>query len=121
MATNAQINVGVLPAGTKVYVAIDGILGSNCDYGIRAINSVILAAELKYFTAWKQPEGNILKWTSLKEFDNAFFEIERSVDGLNYETIGRIAGQVKSNSEKDYQYMDLSSPSKSFYRLKMIL
>jgi len=56
----------------------------------------------------------------LKEFDNAFFEIERSVNGLNYETIARIAGQVKSNSEKDYQYVDLSPPSKSFYRLKMI-
>ena len=120
VATNAQISAGVLPAGTKVYVAIDGILGSNCDYGIRAINSVILAAELKYFTAWKQPEGNILKWTSLKEYDNTFFEIERSVDGLNYETIDRIAGQLRSNSEKDYQYIDLSPPSKSFYRLKMI-
>jgi len=120
VASDAQVSAGVLPAGTKVYVAIDGILGSNCDYAIRAINAVILAAELKYFTAWKQAEGNILKWTSLKEYDNAFFEIERSVDGLNFETIDRIAGQVRYNSEKDYQYIDLSPPSKSFYRLKMI-
>ena len=120
VATNAQVSAGVLAAGTKVYVAIDGILGSNCDYGIRAINAVVLAAELKYFTAWKQPEGNILKWTSLKEYDNAFFEIERSVDGLYYETIDRIAGQLRSNSEKDYQYIDVSPPSKSFYRLKII-
>jgi hypothetical protein len=120
VATNAQLVIGILPAGTKVYVAIDGILGSNCDYGIRAINSTsLLTATLKYFTAWKAPEGNILKWVSLNEYNNASFEVERSVDGVNYKTIDHIAGQVNSNSEKDYQYIDLSPPAKSFYRLKM--
>jgi hypothetical protein len=113
--------VGSLPAGTKVYVAIDGILGSNCDYGIRAINSVsLLSANLKYFTALKGREGNIVKWVSLSERDNAFFEIERSVDGVNYSTIYRVAGQANSKSEKDYEYVDLSPSGKSFYRLKMI-
>jgi hypothetical protein len=118
--TNASIITGVLASGTKVYVAIDGILGSNCDYGIRAINSKsLLTATLKYFTAWKAPEGNIIKWVSLNENDNASFEVERSVDGVNYKTIDHIAGQVNSNSEKDYEYIDLSPPAKCFYRLKL--
>ena len=116
----AQLSAGTQTAGTQMYVAINGILSSNCEYGIRAINAFVLSATLKYFTAWKTSEGNILKWTSLKEFDNAFYEIERSVDGINYETIDRIAGQLKSTTEKDYQSIDLSPPSKSFYRLKMI-
>jgi hypothetical protein len=117
---DAQISTGVLPAGTKVYVAIDGILGSNCDYGIRAINSEsILSASLKYFTGWKAPEGNIIKWVSLNANDNASFEVERSVDGVNYKTIDHIAGQINSSSEKAYQYIDLSPPAKCFYRLKL--
>jgi len=120
VAVNAQVSTPVLPAGTKVYVAIDGIMGSNCDYGIRAINSMVLAADLKYFTAWKMPEGNILRWVSLKEYDNAFFEVERSTDGINYNVINRLPGQVNSNAEKNYEYTDLSPLSKSFYRLKMI-
>ena len=120
VSATATFNTQVLAAGTKVYVAVDGILASNCDYGIRAINSeVILSADLKYFTAMKAPEGNILKWVSLKERDNASFEIERSVDGMNFKSLDRIAGQLNSGSEKDYQYIDLSPPAKSFYRLKM--
>ena len=118
---DAQLVVGSLPAGTKLYVAVDGILGTNCDYGIRAINSVsLLSATLKYFTALKASEGNILKWVSLSENDNAFFEVERSLDGAHYSTIYRIAGQGNSKSEKDYEYVDLSPSGKSFYRLKMI-
>jgi hypothetical protein len=114
------LSTGVLPAGTKVYVAVDGILGSNCDYGIRAINSVgVLPANLKYFTALKAPEGNILKWASLNEHDNASFDVERSIDGTNFKAIDRIAGQGNSNSEKDYQSVDFSPPATSFYRLKM--
>ena len=115
-----QFSGGTQAAGTQMYVAINGILSSNCEYGIRAINAVVLTAELKYFTAWKQPEGNILKWTSLKEFDNAFFEVERSADGTNYITIERVTGQINSNVEKTYQYLDPSPPAKCFYRLKMI-
>jgi hypothetical protein len=115
-----QFSGGTQTAGTQMYITINGILSSNCEYGIRAINAAVLAADLKYFTAFRSPDGNILKWVSLKEYDNAFFEIERSVDGANFSTIDRIAGQINSTSEKDYQYLDLSPPTKSYYRLKMI-
>ena len=117
---SAQLSVGVLPTGTQVYVLIDGILGSNCDYSIRAINALVLAASLKYFTAWKTPEGNLLKWVSVKEIDNAFYEVERSLDGTNYTTIERISGEMNSYTEKNYQYLDPSPPPKCFYRLKMV-
>ena len=117
---NGQLNVGTLPTGTQVYVVIDGILGSNCEYSIRAVNSVILAATLKYFTAWKTPDGNLLKWVSEKEVDNSAYEVERSLDGTNYTTIGRIAGEMNSYTEKTYQYLDPSPPVKCFYRLKMV-
>jgi hypothetical protein len=70
-----QMSGGTQLAGTQMYVTVNGVLSSNCEYGIRAINAAILAADLKYFTAWKTPEGNMLKWLSLKENDNEFFEI----------------------------------------------
>lgn len=116
----AQISAGTQPAGTQMYVAINGILSSNCEYAIRAINAVVLAADLKYFTAFRAPHGNILKWMSLKEYDNVFFEVERSTDAVNYSTITSIAGQGNSITEKNYEYIDPAPPSKSFYRLKMI-
>lgn len=115
-----QFSAGTQSAGTQMYIAINGILSSNCEYGIRAINATVLAADLKYFTGFRSPNGNILKWLSLKEKDNAFFEIERSADGVTYNALDRMPGQGNSNSEKDYKYVDKSPLSNSYYRLKMI-
>jgi CxxC motif-containing protein len=117
-AINAQVYTGVLNAGTRVYVAINGVMGSNCTYSLRGLNAMVLSATLKYFTAWKVPEGNILKWVSLREFDNKSFDVQRSVDGVNFVTIGNVAGQINSNTEKNYQFSDFDAPEHCFYRLK---
>jgi hypothetical protein len=109
-----------LPAGTNVYVGVDGIAGSNCSYQIRATNSLALAAYIKYFSAWKTSSSNILKWLTLQEFNNKHFEIERSIDGINFSVIARIDGEIESYSEKQYQYEDRQPPVKSYYRLKEI-
>jgi hypothetical protein len=115
-----QLNVGTLPTGTQVYIAIDGILASNCEYSIRAINAVILAAKLKQFTVWKNKKENILSWTTSQEEGNAFFEIERSTDGKLFTSIGRVNGQINSTAEKSYEYNDETPPLLCFYRLKFI-
>jgi len=115
-----QFSGGTQTAGTQMYVAINGILSSNCEYGIRAINAALLAADLKYFTAFRSPNGNILKWVSLKEDENAFFEIQRSIDSRSFTTIDRVNGQVNSITEKSYQVTDASPPPTCYYRLKLV-
>ena len=115
-----QFSGGTQTAGTQMYITINGILSSNCEYGIRAINAAVLAADLKYFTALRSPNGNILKWVSLKEVDNAFFEIQRSIDGRYFTTIDRVNGQVNSTTEKSYEVTDASPPPTSYYRLKLV-
>lgn len=37
-----QYTAPILPAGTKVFVAIDGIYGSNCEYEVQATNAVVV-------------------------------------------------------------------------------
>ena len=115
-----QFSGGTQTAGTQMYVAINGILSSNCDYGIRAINAALLTADLKYFTAFRSPNGNILKWVSLKEDENALFEIQRSIDSRSFTTIDRVNGQVNSTTEKSYQVTDASPPPICYYRLKLV-
>lgn len=116
--SNVQATTGFLAAGTKIFVALDGIGGSNCGYSVRAINSILLTATLKYFSAWKRPEGNNLRWLSLREINNESFDVQRSVDGINFTTIGNVTGQVNSNSEKSYEFNDLKAPEHCYYRLK---
>lgn len=109
-----------LAAGTKVIVAIDGTSGSNCRYSISATNAVPIPVHLKYFSGWKAANSNILKWASLQEFENDYYEIERSENGKDFKALGRIAGMGNSNSEKTYQFSDPAPPVKSFYRLKQV-
>src|SRR5215204_1036700 len=118
--SGAQFGGGTQAAGTQMYITINGILSSNCEYGIRAINAAVLAADLKYFTAFRSPNGNILEWVSLKEVENAFFEIQRSIDGRSFTTIDRVNGQVNSTTEKSYQVTDASPPPTCYYRLKLV-
>jgi hypothetical protein len=37
-----QYTAPILPAGTQVFVAIDGIYGSNCEYEVQATNAVVV-------------------------------------------------------------------------------
>jgi hypothetical protein len=110
----------VLPAGTGVFVAVDGIAGSNCQYDIRATNSTSLSAFIKYFTAWKTPQSNILKWLSLQEFNNSHFEIEKSLNGTDFFIIGTIPGEMENYSEKTYSFEDRNPEVKAYYRLKQV-
>ncbi|MBN9384229.1 MAG: T9SS type A sorting domain-containing protein [Chitinophagaceae bacterium] len=54
--------------------------------------SSVLATTLGTFTGRAGDDGNILNWTGLNETNGAYFIIQRSVDGVKYENIGRVDG-----------------------------
>jgi len=62
----------------------------------------------------------MLKWVSLQELDNDHYEIQRSEDGQNFLTIGKINGERFSHSEKTYNFEDKHPPMKCYYRLKQV-
>lgn len=112
-----QATTPVLAAGTNVYVAVDGSSGSNCSYLLSAFNAQPLPARLNNFSAWKTSSSNILKWTTKQELNNLYFDIQRSPDGIQFTDIGRKAGEMNSNTEKNYSFEDKNPLVKSFYRL----
>jgi len=109
-----------LPAGTVVYVAIDGYYGSNCKYDILAINAAPLAVKMKSFEGWRGNDFNLLTWVTSKETNNQYFEIERSADGNNYSTLGRVEGALNSSVERRYSFNDKEPLYTGFYRLKQV-
>ena len=59
-----------------------------------------------------------LKWTTLTERDNASFTIERSADGLTFQSIGSVKGSGNSTTERNYSYTDDAPLNNiSYYRL----
>jgi hypothetical protein len=109
-----------LPAGTVVYVAIDGFGGSNCKYDILAINAAPLSVKMKSFDGWKGIDYNLLTWVTSAETNNRYFELERSIDGNNYSAIGRVEGALNSSVEKRYSFKDNEPLYTGYYRLKQV-
>jgi hypothetical protein len=108
------------PSGTKITVAIDGMSGSNCTYTISAFNAVFLPVTIKYFTAWLAPASNQLRWQTSKRTGNAYFEIEKSVDGQHFFPIGRVEERQNASDETDYSFDDKAPMAEQFYRLRII-
>ena len=110
---------GWLPAGTQVFVAIDGTSGSNCSYKISAFNATVLPITLKYFTYWKRTDANRLTWMTTNEKNFSHFEIERSLDGINFVSIGTMPGRG-GNKETTYSFDDTKIKALQYYRLKNV-
>lgn len=62
-----------------------------------------------------------LNWVTLQEKDNDYFAVERSIDGINFEEIGRVKGVGNSIVPQNYQWLD-KSPKQglNYYRLKQV-
>jgi hypothetical protein len=111
-----QATTPVLNAGTKVYVAIDGFEGSNCQYNIQAINAITLSGNIKSFSGSKNKMGNMLKWECLNA-TSEYFEVERSLDGKLFASIGKLVNQKRTL----FEFEDNHPPPKAWYRLKEVI
>ena len=66
-----------------------------------------------------------VKWTTTFEANNDRFEIERSIDGNTYKTVGAVKGQSNSGARHDYEFNDdvkrnTVSKNDLYYRLKQV-
>ncbi|UTW60831.1 hypothetical protein KFE98_12435 [bacterium SCSIO 12741] len=80
-----------------------------------------LPVDLVRWKAEKQGPWVTLKWSTASEQNNDRFELQRSQQGQDWETIDEQAGQESSNVLRHYQFEDqpyFSGPL--FYRLKQV-
>jgi hypothetical protein len=80
-----------------------------------------IPVELASFTAEAINDEVVLKWQTATETNNQGFEIERSLDNINYNNIGFVPGFGTTTENKSYNYTDSEVTSGSYtYRLKQI-
>ncbi len=81
-----------------------------------------LPVELIEFRATAMQEEKTIKldWTTASEINNAYFDVERSSDGINFSKIGQIKGAVTSNKVNIYTFIDANAAQgqRYYYRLK---
>ena len=88
------------------------------------IQSIALPVTGLYLTAVNQKTDNILSWSTATETDTKTFIIERSFDGVNFESISMVEANGFSTSESKYNYIDKNvdklNSNTFFYRLKEV-
>jgi len=80
----------------------------------------ILPIELLAFTGRSEHGRNILEWTTASEIDNAHFDVQRSAEGLEWETFATVAGAGTSQQRIDYTALDHDPFQLTYYRLKQV-
>lgn len=78
-----------------------------------------LPIELLWFDAKAAKDVVNCAWATASEWNNAFFTVERSADGLLFEPVGRVESQGDGASLRHYRFTDEAPlPGTSFYRLR---
>ncbi|RYE12418.1 MAG: T9SS type A sorting domain-containing protein, partial [Sphingobacteriales bacterium] len=134
--TNTYIGTPVSATGTTLELATDEILEQASYKAVRtsggcpALTSaeVLIECELSplpvklvSFKASLQKDEVLVSWVTASEIDNDYFEVEKSLDGKNFEAIGKIAGKGTDFGRNSYSFTD-NRPAAgiNYYRLRQV-
>ena len=80
-----------------------------------------LPVELLSFKAIQNKKAVELQWQTATEINNDYFEVERSVNGKDFESIGIVEGNGNSTEINNYQFTDSEIMNGDYYyRLKQV-
>ncbi len=82
---------------------------------------IMLPIELQTFDAFLVDRNVVLNWSTISENNNDFFELQRSFDGVTFETFEILSGAGTSQELIQYSTIDyLPMANLSYYRLKQV-
>ncbi len=81
----------------------------------------ILPVELLNFNVKELNGTAVLNWSTSSEKNNAYFEIMKSTDGINYYSIGKVNGNGSVSDISNYSFTDPAlTAGTTYYRLKQV-
>ena len=112
---------GVTPNGIN-YAELSGITNfSGGSLGLILIPNTLLPVEWLYFEGSTDNTTNTLRWATASEQNTDYFRVQRSPDGVTFETIGVVQAQGQSSSSQHYTYEDKHPfEGQNYYRLELI-
>jgi hypothetical protein len=82
---------------------------------------VVLAVKLISFDVSRQDNTSLITWSTASEINSDYFEIEKSADGENWTSLGKVAASGNSNLQRQYSFIDQSPfVGNNYYRLKQV-
>ncbi|MFD2785272.1 beta strand repeat-containing protein [Hymenobacter rubripertinctus] len=84
-------------------------------------NNNPLPVTLTSFAASRQAHNVLAKWTTASEVNNAYFEVQRSLDGQNFTAAGKVTGNGTTVTGAFYSFTDRNAEAAtSYYRLQQV-
>ena len=81
--------------------------------------SIALPITLLSFNATAIKDGVHVEWSTASQMNNDYFNVQKSLDGYEWENKVTVEGAGNSNTQIDYSWVDLNpSMGVSYYRLK---
>lgn len=94
------------------------------DQYVKTDQSVTLPIDLLTFSGYKDGGRNQLRWTTSTEINNQGFDVQRSLDGVNYTSIGfvnSLANGGNSSVALNYAFTDNTVTGlRQYYRLRQV-
>jgi hypothetical protein len=117
--------------GTSPIITVAGITGTiQTDIDVTSFSPFTFGApngvnplpiELITFKGFAAKSSNVLQWTTATEINNDYFQLERSINGYEFNAIAIIDGAGNSTSIKNYESADENISEKIYYyRLKQV-
>ncbi|MGG9970225.1 T9SS type A sorting domain-containing protein [Ferruginibacter sp. SUN002] len=81
-----------------------------------------LAVKISKFNVSNENGSAVLRWTTVSEDKNDHFDIEQSLDGINFTKVGTVTGNGTSTLVNNYQFSNFlwnTSVKVFYYRLKI--
>ncbi|AHJ98854.1 hypothetical protein Hsw_3259 [Hymenobacter swuensis DY53] len=80
-----------------------------------------LPVTLTRFAASRQEQNVTVTWATAAEIQNAYFEVQRSTDGIHFDALGQVAGNGTTTTGAAYSFLDQHPLSTvAYYRLKQV-
>ena len=113
-----QVTSPAIDAGMDLGLSYNGPAP---DLGAFELEDIATPVELESFQAFVTGNSVILNWVTASETNNYSFEIERSLNNIQFSKIGFVEGYGTASNSNSYQFVDEElGEGNYYYRLKQV-
>lgn len=116
----------VIIGAVEKYTGVQGIIygpltASKTTTGFQSFTFSVLPVKFSAFSVATQNNNVLVQWSTAEESGAAHFDVQRSTNGTDWASIGRVAAAGNSSSLKQYAFTDKNKVTgTAYYRIQQV-
>ncbi len=121
VCNNAAINLATGDTIAGRMLTTNGAISTTAIVDTITEGCTMLPVTLLSFTGEKKNNTSILNWSTAVEMNNAYFDVQKSMDGTRFTSIGKVDAGSRPNTSQFYLFTDNKTIiGKNYYRLMQV-